>query len=163
MDGYSYFRVDDGNQINTDILRVIDKTVLIWRCRLTSIGIPMIKTGGSHDRLVFIIGIPIPVKMVFILIRGTCLFYSFSSTGLDFTSQSDIYTGEGSPTLDSNRYPGQTVTKVMVIISELTSGTGLCAKARGSRKKRALGKSSSYDGSGHGTAAVLLPGFAISW
>ena len=32
--------------------------VSIWRCHLTSIGIPMIKIRRSHDRLIFIIGFP---------------------------------------------------------------------------------------------------------
>ena len=36
--------------------------VSIWRCRLTSIGIPMLKMRQSHDRLIFSMGIPIPGK-----------------------------------------------------------------------------------------------------
>ena len=37
-------------------------TVSIWRCRLTSIGIPMLKIRRSRDHLIFNIGIPIPKK-----------------------------------------------------------------------------------------------------
>ena len=36
--------------------------VSILRCRLTSIGITMLKIRRSHDRLIFNIGIPIPRK-----------------------------------------------------------------------------------------------------
>ena len=43
--------------------------VSIWRC-LTSIGIPSIKIRRSHDRLIFIMEIPISRKTVFILIQG---------------------------------------------------------------------------------------------
>ena len=35
--------------------------ISIWRCR-ASIGIPMLKTRRSHDRLIFNMGIPIPGK-----------------------------------------------------------------------------------------------------
>ena len=34
----------------------------VSRCRLTSIGIPMLKIRQSHDRLIFNMGIPIPGK-----------------------------------------------------------------------------------------------------
>ena len=40
------------------------------RCRLTSIGISMLKIRQSHDRLIFNMGIPYLAKKVFILRRG---------------------------------------------------------------------------------------------
>ena len=36
--------------------------IQISSCRLTSIGIPMLKIRRSHDRLIFNMGIPIPGK-----------------------------------------------------------------------------------------------------
>ena len=44
--------------------------VSISRCHLTSIGIPIIKIRRSHDRLIFIMEIPIPGKTVFMLRLG---------------------------------------------------------------------------------------------
>ena len=44
--------------------------VSIQRCRLTSIGIPMLKIRRSYDRLIFNIGIRSRGKMVFISRRG---------------------------------------------------------------------------------------------
>ena len=38
-----------------------------YRCRLTSISIPLLKIRRSQDRLIFNMGIPIPVNAVFIL------------------------------------------------------------------------------------------------
>ena len=39
----------------------------VVKCRFTSIGIPIIKIRLSHDRLIFIMGIAIPEKTIFIL------------------------------------------------------------------------------------------------
>ena len=48
-------------------VKLVQGAVSIWRCRLTSTEIPMIKLISSHDCLIFITGIPIPGKTVFIL------------------------------------------------------------------------------------------------
>ena len=42
----------------------------IWRCCLTSIGISIIEIRWSHDRLIFIMQVSIPGKMVFVLKWG---------------------------------------------------------------------------------------------
>ena len=51
--------------------------VSISRCRLTSLGIPIIKIRLSWDSLIFIMGIPIPVKRVFLLRQGPALSDSY--------------------------------------------------------------------------------------
>ena len=49
--------------------------VLIWRCHLTSIGIPMSKIRRSRDSHIFNMGIiPIPEKTVFIFRRGSGIY-----------------------------------------------------------------------------------------
>ena len=44
--------------------------VSIWRCRITSIGIPMLKIRRSHECLIFNMGIPIPGKDGFYIEAG---------------------------------------------------------------------------------------------
>ena len=44
--------------------------VSIYRCRLTSIGIPFIKIRRPHDHLIFIMEIPLPGNAVLILKQG---------------------------------------------------------------------------------------------
>ena len=44
--------------------------ISIYRCRLTSIGIPMLKIRPFHDHFIFNMGIAIPGKTVFILRRA---------------------------------------------------------------------------------------------
>ena len=48
--------------------------VSIQRCRLTSIGIPMLKIRRSHDRLIFNMGIPILGKDGLYIETGSCFF-----------------------------------------------------------------------------------------
>ena len=52
------FLVQDGRISVANALGAVS----VWRCRLTSIGIPMLKIRRSHDRLIFNMGIPIPEK-----------------------------------------------------------------------------------------------------
>ena len=54
-------------------------SVSIWRYRLTSIGIPMLKITRSHDRLIFNMGIPIHRKDGLYIDTGAWIFH------LDYT------------------------------------------------------------------------------
>ena len=56
--------------------------ILIYRCRLTSIGIPILKIRQSNDHLIFNMEIPIPGKTVFILRQGPGLTHKYTMTVL---------------------------------------------------------------------------------
>ena len=51
--------------------------ILIWRCRLASIGIHMLKVRQSHDCLIFNMGIPIPRNTALILRWGPGIPHGF--------------------------------------------------------------------------------------
>ena len=51
------------------------------RCRLTGIGIPVLKIRRSHDRLIFNMGIPYITKTVFILREDPCSLSQATQTG----------------------------------------------------------------------------------
>ena len=59
--------------------------VSIWRCRLTSIRIPILKIRRSRDRLIFNLGIPIPKIDGVYIETGPWSSHSDRESGLAFT------------------------------------------------------------------------------
>ena len=74
------------NGLNSSDLSQYEYTVLT-----PSTGIPMIKVRQSHDRLIFIMKIPIPWKWVFILEQVTSFCKAYWSINDDFSSNSAKY------------------------------------------------------------------------
>ena len=59
--------------------------VSIWRCRLTSIGIPIIKIRRSHDRPIFIMEISYMIRLY--IERGTAAHREFNAMFMNLMSQ----------------------------------------------------------------------------